>query len=274
VFWTFIVVNSAHSLSSSWVCPLPHGRSVHRHSRLDAIGEVLIDKISSSFGFGVFLLSGGTLLGSVLLEELLVGLGGVARGLDSVDLASLEGLLSADSLLGDHSLDVRGLVVGLVTLLDFTVDDVFADVVELSVESEGVDDSHASLSSESVGSVDIVASGNVLVSLLDNAESNDGKIGAGDASADGLTLALTRSAGSVSSSLLFEKDAGSTIDKDTLLHGETLLVVSSGDSENVALVVVTKVFSVDFIAHSLVEERTDVFLVIDFDFLVSSGEGI
>lgn len=222
----------------------------------------------------MFLLSLSTLLGSVLLEELLVGLGSVARGFDGVDLGSLEGHLSADSLFRDHTLNMGGLVVGLVTLLDFTVDDVFADVVELFVESEGADNSHASLSSESVGSFGIVASDDVLISLFDNAEGDDGKIGTGDASADGLTLALTSSAGSVSSSLLSEENAGSTLDKDTLLHGETLLVISSSDSEDVALVVVTEVLSVNFVAHSLVEERTDVFLVVDFDFLVSAGKGV
>jgi small subunit ribosomal protein S6e len=115
-----------------------------------------MDKVSSSF-LGVFLLSGGTLLGSIFLKELLIGLSSIAGGLDSIDLASLEGHLSAYSLLGDHSLDVRGLVVGLVTLLDFAVDDVFADVVKFSVESEGAHDSHASLSSESVRTVGIIA---------------------------------------------------------------------------------------------------------------------
>lgn len=94
---------------------------------------------------------------------------------------------------------------------------------------------------------------------------------------------------------LSEENAGSTLDEDTLLHGETLLVISSSDSEDVALVVVTEVLSVNFVAHSLVEERTaihdekgmfstisalhksenlHVFLVVDFDFLVSAGKGV
>jgi hypothetical protein len=55
---------------------------------------------------------------------------------------------------------------------------------------------------------------------------------------------------------LSEENAGSTLDEDTLLHGETLLVISSSDSEDVALVVVTEVLSVNFLAHSLVEEGT------------------
>ena len=121
-------------------------------------------------------LAGSALLGGVFLEELLVGLGSVARGLDSVDLSSLKGHLSADSLLGDHTLNMGGLPVGLVTglVLDLTVDNVLADIIELLVEVEGTDNSHASLSSESVGTLDVIASGNVGVTLLDNAEGDDG----------------------------------------------------------------------------------------------------
>jgi len=221
-------------------------------------------------------LAGSALLGGVFLEELLVGLGSVARGLDSVDLSSLEGHLSADSLLGDHTLNMGGLPVGLVTglVLDLTVDNVLADIIELLVKVESADNSHASLSSESVGTLDVIASGNVGVTLLDNAEGDDGKIGAGDASTDGFTLALSGSTGSVGSSLLSEENAGSSVNEDTLLHGETLLVVSSSDSEDVALVGVSEELSVDFLAHSLVEERTDEFLFVDFDFLVSAGEGV
>ena len=36
-----------------------------------------------------------------------------------------------------------------------------------------------------------------------------------------------------------EEESNSVREKDTLLHGETLLVVSTGDSENVSLPLVT-----------------------------------
>lgn len=253
--------------------------SVYRSLLLEAFGEILIVKFSSlglgGLGGSNGLLVSGTLLGGVFLKELLVRLGGIARSLDSVDLVSLEGHLSADSLLSNHSLDMGGLPVGLVRFLsDLSVDDVFAGVIELFVKSESGTDSVGSLSSESVGSVGIVASSDVLVSLLDDSEGDDGKIGSGNASTDGLSLTLTSSTGSVGSSLLSEEDARSSVDEDTLLHGESLLVISSSDSEDVALVVVTEVLSVNFVTHSLVEEGTDEFLLINFNFLVSSGKGV
>lgn len=237
----------------------------------------LVDKCSSFGKSGLLsgsLLSGSAFLGGVVLEEFIVRLGSVARGFDGVDLVSLEDGLSAESLLGDHSLDLGGLVVSLVTLLDFTVDDIFADVVQFFVESESLDDSVSSLESESVGTLNIVASSNVLVSLLDNTEGNDGKIGSSDASTDGLSLTVTGSSGSESSSLLSEENASSSGNEDTLLHGESLFVISSSDSEDVALVVGTEVLSVNFLTHSLVKEGTNVFLVINFNFLVSSGKGV
>jgi len=53
---------------------------------------------------------------------------------------------------------------------------------------------------------------------------------------------------------LSEEDSGSAVDKDTLLHGETLLVVATVDSENVALKVISQNVAVDFLTHTSVEE--------------------
>jgi len=264
-FWTLVLLRQPDS-------------TVYRSLLVNANGEIrLVDKCSSLGSSGLLsgsLLSGNAFLGSVVLEEFVVGLGGFARGFDGVDLVSLEDGLSAESLLGDHSLDLRGLVVSLVTLLDFTVNDIFADVVQFTVESESLDDSVSSLKSESVGTLNIVASSNVFVSLLDDTERNDSKIGSSDASTDGLSLSVTSSSGSESSSLFLEENASSSGNEDTLFHLESLFVISSSDSEDVTLVVGTKVLSVNFLTHSLVKEGTNVFLVINFNFLVSSGKGV
>ena len=53
-----------------------------------------------------------------------------------------------------------------------------------------------------------------------------------------------------------EKDACSAVPHDALLHGETLLVVSSSNFENVALVVLAHILSIDLLSHSLLIERT------------------
>lgn len=53
-----------------------------------------------------------------------------------------------------------------------------------------------------------------------------------------------------------EEDACSAVLHDTLLHGETLLVVSSGNFENVAFVVLAHDITINFLSHSLFEEWT------------------
>lgn len=53
-----------------------------------------------------------------------------------------------------------------------------------------------------------------------------------------------------------EEDACSAVLHDTLLHCETLLVVSTGDLQNVTFVVLSHNITFDFLSHSLLEERT------------------
>lgn len=119
-----------------------------------------------------------------VLGEDLVVLGLEFLGLlEAVDLCALDDLLSSESLLGDESLDLGGLVEGLVALLDFSSHNVLSHVVGLS-ESEHLSDVAGSLGSESAGlgvgghSVDFG------LTLLDDLEGNNGKIGTADAAAD------------------------------------------------------------------------------------------
>jgi hypothetical protein len=154
------------------------------------------------------------LLGVVFLEELLVVDSLLLGVLDVIDHGAAGDLLSAELGLGDHALHLGGLVEGLVTvltedgltllggLLVGSANDVLGDIV-LLVESVELDDSVSPLLSETVS---MVGSGDddglvgllafeLELSLDDNAEGDDGKIGSGDASTDGLSLALTRAAG-------------------------------------------------------------------------------
>ena len=55
---------------------------------------------------------------------------------------------------------------------------------------------------------------------------------------------------------LLHEDLDSAVDQDTLLHGETLLVISTSDSEGVSLELGTENLSVDIGAHSSVVEVT------------------
>ena len=56
---------------------------------------------------------------------------------------------------------------------------------------------------------------------------------------------------SVAGLALAEEESDTLVGQNTLLHGESLLVVSSGDSHDVTLELVSESFSVDLLTHPL-----------------------
>jgi hypothetical protein len=62
---------------------------------------------------------------------------------------------------------------------------------------------------------------------------------------------------------------------DTLLHGETLLVVAAGDLEDVALELVANGVARDFLTHAAVHEDAELALILNIDELLRAigGEG-
>jgi len=141
----------------------------------------------------------GLLLLQELGEELLVGNMGLLGCLPVGLLGVLVLNLSSDSLLGDESLNLWGLVEGLVRSLllgELSSNNVLGDIVLLS-KSEGGSEGVGSLWSESSVSWGIGNSGNLFLSLLEDLKSDDSKIWSTDASSDGLSLSLTSSSWSV-----------------------------------------------------------------------------
>ena len=63
--------------------------------------------------------------------------------------------------------------------------------------------------------------------------------------------------------LVQETDTG--IGKDTLTHWESLLIVSTGDTEEVPGKFVTEVGAVDLLGHGAFVEVLEVFFVINLD---------
>lgn len=121
--------------------------------------------------------------------------------------------------------------------------------IVILAEAEEAADLGGTLGSEALGVDDVGQAGDVVIALLDNGESEDGQVHADDAATDRLSLALTSAAGAVAGVTVGEQKADTGRVHDTLLHGETLLVVSTGDTEDVALEFVTKVVTGDLSAH-------------------------
>jgi hypothetical protein len=201
-----------------------------------------------------------TLLGflNALGEKFLVASFGFLGGFSASTLESLLSSLALKSDGGDKTLNLGGLGVGLllgVLGLNLTTNDELANIISL-LQVEELTDVVSTLRSETLGDSSIGQSGNVLFTLLDNNKGDDGQVRRDNASTDGLSLALTSAASTVGGVTLAQEKTDTVGEKDTLLHGETLLVVTARDAENVTLELITDGITGNFSGHTLVHEDT------------------
>ena len=147
-----------------------------------------------------------SLLCSLLLSLLLLGIGGeelfvllkvLTSGLVTTNDLSLVLVLSAETGLGDETLDLGGLIESLVLALDLTGNNVLANIVLLLVEREGLDDVVSSLGTEAVGTLNIGNTSDLLLTLLNNTEEDGSEVSTDNAATDWLSLALTSAGRSV-----------------------------------------------------------------------------
>lgn len=181
------------------------------------------------------LTDGDSLLGSLrgglslLLLALSLGDEGVVLGnglLLGQSLPLLQALQVPSSLQshgGDQSLDLGGLGVRLGTLGlggDLSSDDELSDIVLLGQVEES-SDLGGSLGAQSLGQDGVGQSGDLLFTLLDDDNGQDGNVGVDDAASDRLSLSFTGSSGSVARVTVGQEETGSVGKENTLLHGET-----------------------------------------------------
>jgi len=136
------------------------------------------------------------------------------------DLRSLTGSLSAAALDGNgvalalqalgsnQTLDLGGLgVLGLALLGDGAANDELADII-LLVEAEETADLGGTLGAETLGDDGVGETGELALTLLDDAQGENGKVLTGDGTTDGLALALTGAAGAVAAVTVGEEQTG------------------------------------------------------------------
>lgn len=168
-----------------------------------------------------------------LLVGLVLGDGNVVLGLDlllGLGTTLLEGAevtLALETLGGDKALDLGCLGVCLAGLGgDLAANNVLADVVLLG-EVEEAADLGSTLGCKTLGEDGVGKTGDLVLTLLDDNEGKDLDVGADDAATNRLALALTSAAGTVTRVSVGEEETGTVVEEDTLLHGETLLVVTA-----------------------------------------------
>jgi hypothetical protein len=199
----------------------------------------------------------------------------VSLVLHLLGLAPLEGsavALVLQTLRSDQPLDLGGLGVRLLALtlgLDLSSDDVLADIVILG-EAEELANLGGALGAEALGVDNVGQTRDLLVTLLDDGESEDGHLSTDDAAVHRLALTLTGAAGAVARVAIREEKPDTAGVQDTLLHGETLLVVAASDAEDVALELITHGVTGDLSAHALLEEDMELTLILDIEELLAA----
>ena len=116
--------------------------------------------------------------------------------------------------------------------------------------------------------------GDIIVTLLDDAQSKDREVHADDAATDRLPLALASTTGAVAGVALTEEESHTGRMHNTLLHGEALLVVAASDSEDVALELVADAVARDFLTHAAVHKDAELALIFDLDQLLGAIVGV
>jgi len=229
------------------------------------------------------------LLGEALLALLLlflVALGeefGVLGSLGLVLLSPspLEGQsvsLSLKDQRGNQTLDLGSLgdlLLRFLSLLrrEFTPDHVLSDII-LFAQVEEFSDLRSSLWSKSSWEVSVRETRNLLFSLFDNDEVQNGNVGTDDATPDGFTFALSISSGSVARVSFTQQKANSGVHQHSLLHGETLFIISTHNFENVTLEILPKGFPLNLLRDSLIVEGTKLQFIVHFDAFLSTSRWI
>ena len=121
--------------------------------------------------------------------------------------------------------------------------------IVILAETEEFADLGGALGAEALRVDDVGQARDIVVALLDDGERQNREVHANDAAADRLSLALARPAGTVARMALGEQEPDSGRVHDALLHGETLLVVSARDLEDVALELVADGIARNLGAH-------------------------
>jgi len=214
----------------------------------------------------------GLLLGDTLVENGSIFSGSI---LGLLSIATLQGhtvTLVLQTLRSNETLDLGGLGVWLLSFtlwLNLTTDNELANIIILGKAKE-LADLGSTLGTKTLWVNDIGDTGDIIVSLLDDGESQNGKIHSDDATTNRLALAFTSATRTIARVTFGEEKADTSRMHNTLLHGETLLVVASSDLENVTLELVANRITRHFSTHSLVHKHTQLSLIFNLNQLLAA----
>jgi len=112
----------------------------------------------------------------------------------------------------------------------------------------------------------------LLLTLLDNDAVDNREIVGNDAATD--SAATTHSislATTITDGAGLKKKADTVVHKNTLLHGETILIVTTSDTKDVTLEFITQRRSIHLIADAHFHEDAELLLIIDIEHLLTTS---
>jgi len=168
---------------------------------------------------------------------------------------------------GDKSLDFGSLGVRLGTLLlrcNFPPHDILPHIVLLR-QVEELPDLRRPLGTQPLREHSVSESRDLGRALLDDDQRKHSDVWANDATTDGLAFALTSTTSAVARMTVGEEKTDTVGQEDTLLHRESLLVIATGDSENVVFPFVTNGVSRYLLRDFFVEENAISFFIVDIN---------
>ena len=211
------------------------------------------------------------LLRQPLGDNLLVGSSLFFIAENTVELFCLASTLALKCERSHQTLNLGRLAHGLALLVgEGAGDDILAHVVFLG-EVEKLANVVGALGSKTTGDSLVGESWNRLVGHLRDNQVENGNVVSHNAPTDRLALALSSTALSVGLGSLFTEKTDASVGQDTLAHGESLLVVSSGNAHDGAIKLFSEDGAIDFLGHAAFVEVLKALLVINFNDLLHAS---
>jgi len=146
----------------------------------------------------------------------------------------------------------------------FSSDDKVSDIVFL-FEVKQLPDLVSPLWPQSSVDSSVSNTGDFIITFSDDNGRDNGQIVVNNATSNSFSLSLTGSFAGITGLAFLHEKSDSVSAEDTLFHGETLFILTSGDSKDVAFEFFAEWVSGDFVGDSLFVEMLDFVFVIDFE---------